>query len=424
MVVVNSKRHRLLIIGTIFTSLIVILTIITYMNNVNVKLSIAAETAKMNETNNAKQLITAQESARKSLIVSLENNLRHQMRLNLEAVGKVIEEDIEYHTFNNKDDLVTYINKKIKSLAVYQRTYNEEGKWFSMISIGPELTFNMDINSNSGPPMYGDKPMIPYEYRDRTRYDEVVWQDEAKYLLYLYGIINKPGYLNTDVNFPIINTKFKFDEHLNNVEVITDNDIQYIQEHYPIVIDKMRELKIIMQYDTTQCNNVMNFINYNRSTVYSDNLYWYYNKPEPYETYYDFDLYNTDREILEIYVIPHGVYGFFNEPKMKSAGVFNKNYVKVSLVAGAQLLDYLKTYDKSLKFYKDNITEINSNLKVSIDSIDNMKTIAIKSNWINMSIVGVIYVVCMILCLYYYTRIPYSLLDPSILACVNKNTNN
>lgn len=418
-IIISSKRHRLLIITVLFSVLVGIVALLSFLSARNIKIQANNEKIIESINNKAKMFIDAQDNDRRVLLNDLEKNLRGQMRLNLEAAGRVIEDSTVGKTFNSREELIKFLNNKIRETTLYQRTYNLDGDWFSMLAVGPELIFNVDESVDCGQPMYDGVVMIDYNGRSRTRYDEVIWQDEAKYLLSLYGVINKPNYLPEKANFPEINKIYEMDSHLDNVEIYTNKDILYIKDKYPLIYNKMIALKIIMHYDTTQCEYVMNFITYNRSTVNGDNLFWYFNKPEPIIDLYTYDNTNPDKEILEVYVIPSGIYGFFNEPKMKGGGIFNKNYVKVSLVAGAQLLDYLKSYRTTLEKYDNNINIMNEEVTFMTNAIRETTKSAVIFNWVNMIIVAVIFSISVLLCLVFYTRIPYSLMDKESRDCTN-----
>lgn len=412
-----EKRKRALILIVVFVSLLIVLSLVTFMSARNVKLTSRKDKRVAEIKASVDLLIDKEDNDRKILLKKLEDNLRNQMRLDLESVGKIIEETTAERKFKSRDELIKFLGEEINRMTSYNRTFNNEGDWFSIVSIGPEMIFNMDNSSDCGQPFHKGNPIIDYPNRNRTRYDEVIWQDETKTILAAYGIINKPKYILDTKNIPAIIKSFKIDDHLNNVEVYTNNDIQYIKSKYPTVFNHLKELKSIMHHDTKKAEEVLDFISHNRSTVYGDNLYWYFTKPEDNIDMYKYDNTSPDKEILEVYVIPSGVYGFFGEPKMLGGGVFNRNYVKISLVAGCQLLDYYRSYEPIIASYEANRAIIIDNMNKDISVINDITNDAIFLNWIYMFMVSIVFLICVTVSLYFYTRIPYSLLPEDMRMC-------
>lgn len=126
-----------------------------------------------------------------------EKTLRNQMRLNLESVGKKIEDKMNDISFDGmtKDDLISYLTKIVYSDTVYQRTYNAEGDWFVLLTVGGYTYFLIDDSDDCGEPRLNGKRILSIKNRTRTLYDEVVWQEELKYFLAMSNLISKPKYI-------------------------------------------------------------------------------------------------------------------------------------------------------------------------------------------------------------------------------------
>ena len=231
-----------------------------------------------------------------------------------------------------------------------------------------------------------------------------MWQEECKYILSEYNLIDIQKYMKDyKFNGVYIDGKYDFkDEKLSNTDIFRNKDIKYIKEKYPEVYDKMRNLGIIMHSNTDMAEKFMDFISYNRSTTESDKLYWEFN-PSP------------KREILEVYVIPTGVFGFNKQHRTNGAGVFNDNYIKVSIIAGAQIKDvidtsYKNTFDEfnSIKQEVNNKKMLKEKIKEDSEKMINMLNLI-------MFALSLIITASMILTGFSYTRIPKGIISDEFL---------
>ena len=256
-------------------------------------------------------------------------------------------------------------------LIATQRIFNTEGDWFVLLTVGPYTYYIKDFSTVSNQPSVNNIPIVMNtDTRVRTVYDEVIWQAEASYVLYKYGLINKPIYSNckyNDVDLKITNS-YKHDDCLENIEIYRAKDVEYIQTKYPEVYNKMKQFKIIMHSDIHKAEEIMQFLEYNKSTSKGDNLFWY-----PYS--------KDNKEILEVHVVPPGVLGFNSEPRMKGASIYNDNYVKISIVAACPINEYMQTYDDiktKLNVANNTADTILTNYRNTIETVQNyLKTFSI-----------------------------------------------
>ena len=256
-------------------------------------------------------------------------------------------------------------------LIATQRIFNTEGDWFVLLTVGPYTYYIKDFSTVSNQPSVNNIPIVMNtDTRVRTVYDEVIWQAEASYVLYKYGLINKPIYSNckyNDVDLKITNS-YKHDDCLENIEIYRAKDVECIQTKYPEVYNKMKQFKIIMHSDIHKAEEIMQFLEYNKSTSKGDNLFWY-----PYS--------KDNKEILEVHVVPPGVLGFNSEPRMKGASIYNDNYVKISIVAACPINEYMQTYDDiktKLNVANNTADTILTNYRNTIETVQNyLKTFSI-----------------------------------------------
>lgn len=351
-------------------------------------------------------LIALKEGVDSELNIKIEQNMRKQMRLNLEAVGKKLEIKINNMDFKNysKEDIIKNIKHITFDDVSLQRTYNAEGDWFVLLTVGGYTYFLIDESNDCGEPTISGKRILSIPNRTRSIYDEVVWQEECKYILSLAGLIPYQTYMDTYNPLKINIDKFKsIDNKLKNVDVFRYKDLEYIKNKYPAIYDKMRDLKIILHSEPILAEKFMDFIAYNRSTVDSDNLYWYFNE-EP------------RKEILEVYVVPSGMYGFNNTPRTMGAGVFNDNYIKLSLVAGAQLFDYeTNEYKPILDKYNNILNKTKQEHDKFLEKLKVEKEKTIYYNSRNMIVISLIFILCVIFSVYSWIRIPENIVSDEFL---------
>ena len=334
---ISFKKHILIIllITVLLGFFFSVGLVISYTRGIND--SINTSYTKMTELNttqkNTNNKLT--NSNIKELDNIIEENVRNQMRLNLSSVGEMFLSEIQNRDVKSKDELIRSIKDLSGKLVSTQRIFNTEGDWFVLLTVGPYTYYIKDFSTVSNQPnVNGTSIVMNTETRVRTVYDEVIWQAEASYVLFKYGLINRPIYSNckyNDVDLKISNT-YKHDDYLENIEIYRVKDVEYIQNKYPDVYNKMRFYRIIMHSDIHKAEEIMQFLEYNKSTSKGDNLYWY-----PYT--------KGNKEILEVYVVPPGVLGFNSEPRMKGASIYNDNYVKISIVAACPINEYMRNYD-------------------------------------------------------------------------------
>lgn len=418
---ISSKRHKSVIVFVVMLAAILCTASIIIISKYFEKLKSDAKSNLTLIESKRNAYVEGQLNARRDLLIKLDKNLRVQMRLNLSAVGKNIEGEInKLDKVSSQEELLSKIKEiTAKSIGLH-RTFNDEGDWFVVVTVGGNLYFLNDDSSDCSSPLVNGTPLLTIPDRYRNMFDEVIWQEETKYILSLYGLINEPSYFKSinknKVNLNILK-KYNIDGHLDNVEVYRTKEIDYIRTRYNDVYTKLKNLKIIMHDSVYEAEVFMNFLSYNRSTVDGDNLFWHFNPPDLNSKMYNTDELNPNREILEVYVIPAGVFGFFNEPRTKGSGVFNDKYIKISLVAGAQILDYYKSYEKELSVFDSNIKNIDEFIKLSelnttriIKSIEDMSMICILSICIFISLAT-------LFSLYSYTRVPTEILTKEFKLC-------
>ena len=326
-----------------------------------------------------------------------EDIARNQMRLNLKGIGTILQKDIENRKFVDNKDMVSYIRSRVNYLTYSQRMFNEEGDWFTLLTIGPYTYFINDNSSDCAQPIINGIPIIDDPNRVRTVFDEVIWQKEARLILSLYGLIELHPYQNIHPNIHIdIPKKFKIDDKLNNLEVIRYEDIVYIKTKYPEVFIKLRNMRIIMHDDTKSAEDVMKFIQFHKATSEEDRLFWQFNSA-------------PRKEILEVYVVPPGILGLFGEHRMNYGGIYNENYVKISLVSGCQIYDVNKKYDKVKEMINNNIDDMQNINQIKSNITMNKKLI----NYLDyLSIFTVLIVICSIIfAVITYRHIPRKLID-------------
>ena len=312
---------------------------------------------------------------------------RSQMRLDLQAVGNIIQKKVERlgkKEITNTDIFLDKIKEITFETIAPFRNYNSEGDYYVVVTIGGYSFFLVDDSEDCAQPRIGGKNILSIPNRTRSLFDEVIWQEEAKLVLSRFGLIMKPNYMDNynpeNIN---ITSKYSIDEKLSNTEVFKYKEIKYIKDKYPEVYIKLKELKIIMHSETELAEKFMNFITFNRSTTPEDNYYWYFNN-------------SPHKEALEVYVVPTGMYGFFDIKKTKAAGVFDEKYVKISIVAGMQMHDYLSEYEENFDSYNEFTGRFLATNQSSLKKIEEEKNKIIKSNKINQIFVCIIGVACFI----------------------------
>ena len=337
------------------------------------------------------------EDIKNIILNTTEDTQRNQMRLNLEAVGRKIEDKINNENFSKLDtySLIKKISTMVYEDTVYQRTYNSEGDWFALLTIGGYTYFLVDESDDCGEPRIGKRKLLNISNRTRSMYDEVVWQEELKYVLACANLIPMPKYMKGYNPAEIsINKYLMNDEKLSNVEIFRYRDLQYIESTYPDLYNKIKSLKIVMHSRPELAEKFMNFISFNRASVDNDKLFWYFN---------DY----PRKEILEVYVVPAGVYGFFKTARTTGAGVFNDNYIKVTLVAGAQLYDYQTNKWTPVMHKMDRLVDDSKVFRDSfLESLNKEKKQIISENNRNSVLMSVIFIICLIFSIYSYSRIP------------------
>ena len=217
-----NKNRGLMLVGGVGVLLSIFVLLIIYGTSkmraqliVNAKANeIQLETIYKKSSDNIINIERALEAAN-------EENTRSQMRLNLKAVGDVLQKDIESKKFDDRNDLINYIRERVSYLTESQRTFNEEGDWFTLLTIGP-YTYFIETSPNCAQPVINGKYIIKENGRVKSIYDEVIWQREARVVLSMYGLIEVHPYQNipSKVDFINIDKTYPIDSKLNNLEVI------------------------------------------------------------------------------------------------------------------------------------------------------------------------------------------------------------
>src|SRR5574343_126370 len=101
-VVIDSHRHRLLVVVTVFIALMVVISLLSFMTNRNYNIQTRNAYVKSSVDGKVSQYALSENDRRRRLLRQLENNLRAQMRLNLEAAGKTLEDDLKDKKFGTQ----------------------------------------------------------------------------------------------------------------------------------------------------------------------------------------------------------------------------------------------------------------------------------------------------------------------------------
>lgn len=359
--------------------------------------------------------LCAVEELEKTNKEDIEKNYRSYMRYNLEKSGNEIQRKIEdkwkgKNIGKNKEEIISHIKK-----VVFEETSVYGKDIFSIITVGGYSYFLVDDFYENSEPKINGKRILKINNRTRSVFDEVVWQEELKYVLSESGLINVQPYMNEYLKEKIrIYKKYTaIDERLSNTDIFKFKDIEYIEYKYPEIYKELLDYKIITSSDPESVENFMNFISCNRSSSEENMCYWNKNR----------------RELLEVYVVPAGVFGILNESRTNGTGVFNDNYIKISLVYRAKNDEVFIKFKESFKMLE--------NLKKEIKN-DNLEKIEIKKDserirkLINllMIIIPLINSIAVILTGFSYIRVPTGIISQSFLdkyvckSCENSRIDN
>ena len=259
-----------------------------------------------------------------------EKMLRNQMRLNLQAQAKSIAEFI-------KNDERRFIKDKkykeyvIKLFTSEQKTYNNEGDW---IVSNNKTLLEMDTSSDCGVPTINGEPILLIPKREVSFNDIVCWQAETIYLLNKINLIDNntyDEYINKKTKLLLDKNIYKIDPYLNNIKTFRSKQLIYIQNNYPLVFEKMRNLHIIMHSDFQKAEETLSEIAFQGKSNSTTKLEWNFHAA-------------PRTEILEYYTIPDSILGFDDEYKKLPGGFPNPDFFKLTLIAGAQIYDYNQEY--------------------------------------------------------------------------------
>lgn len=398
---------------SMFVSGIIIITVIitgiffNRLDKINKELDTVYETQKNRHMEIIDYAANEKNSKDKEFRDHIEYMARSQMRLDLQSIGYLVQAKIEKKLKNNDLNKTEEFVEKIKDISFETissfRNYNSEGDYFVIVTIGGYSYFLIDNSENYGEPKFSGKKILNIKNRTRSIFDEVIWQEETKLILSKYGLISEPNYIKSyDAKELNIKNKYKIDAKLSNTEVFKFKEIKYIEEKYPEVYNKLNDLKIIMHKKPELAEKFMNFITYNRSTTPEDNYYWNLDD-------------ESKREALEVYVVPTGMYGFFDAKKTKAAGVFNEKYVKISIVSGIKIDDYISEFDKEFDNYNEIINKfLNTNYN-SLKKIEYEKNKIIKSNQINKIFITIITLLSFISISFSFFHVPKDFLNKEFI---------
>jgi hypothetical protein len=180
------------------------------------------------------------------------------------------------------------------------------------------------------------------------------------------------------------------DQRLNAKEKFMADDVVYIQKHYPKVYQNLRDMKIAVQYDPKLAESVYKTLSF-QSNTNSENLYWYFHQP-PY------------KEILEAVTQPMGNFGFNGEIRNLNGTNPNQNFLKLTIVSGAQIQKYDEQYqpvqDTMNKKYQVLKTKTNQEIAKETQFIHE-QILQYKCIMYFAAILGII---CLILIAYFHSK--------------------
>lgn len=321
--------------------------------------------------------------------------VRKQMRLNLDSAYMMLNNAIEEDQKRYGDEIIldaSYRKRLLtKIIGNMPKIYDQEGDMFVLNNKGQ---FEYDSSSDYDPPAWEDgTPYFKIPNRTRTTYDGIIWQFEANYVLYKLGIMEQlydPSFEEYITKPLVFKKTYEIDESIGNKRVLTGSDVEYIKKQYPKVYEKLRDMGIVVQHNTILADKVFRTLSFQEDTN-NENLYWYLND-KPY------------KEILEAVTQPMGSFGYNGEMRRINGSLSNPDFLKLTIVSGAQIGKYNERYESVQKMMDEtyeHARKMNEKMIEKETKFINDQKRQYKGIMYSVSILGML---CLIMIAYYHGK--------------------